>query len=216
VADLLGLLGRLAAVPIGALAWLFREKPMHPRGAVYTGVLVRWGSEGQAGSSWLDTAGRHDVVVRLSRGFGLPPWLPDLLGIAVRTPGPDGPPIDLLLTSSGSGRLLRLIPLPARRRPRHYSSIMGYRTDGGTVRLGAVPRGDRVFTLCAAEGGGAWHPFGSLELTAATQPLDPDVRFDAVLHPPPGLVADGPMARFRAPAYAAARRGRDQAREEDG
>jgi hypothetical protein len=39
-------------------------------------------------------------------------------------------------------------------------------------------------------------------------PLDPDVRFDAVAHPPPGLVPDGPMARFRAPAYARARAAR--------
>jgi len=35
--------------------------------------------------------------------------------------------------------------------------------------------------------------------------LDPDIRFDAVQNPPPGLVPDGPMARFRAPAYARAR-----------
>jgi hypothetical protein len=45
-------------------------------------------------------------------------------------------------------------------------------------------------------------------VTTPAAPADPDVRFDAVQHPPPGLVPDGPMARFRAPAYAAAREGR--------
>ena len=48
-------------------------------------------------------------------------------------------------------------------------------------------------------------PFGRLEVTAPADPLDPDVRFDAILNAPPGLVADGPMARLREPSYAAAR-----------
>jgi hypothetical protein len=39
--------------------------------------------------------------------------------------------------------------------------------------------------------------------------IDPDLRFDAVRNPPPGLAPDGPMARFRAPAYAAAQQERD-------
>jgi hypothetical protein len=49
-------------------------------------------------------------------------------------------------------------------------------------------------------------------LGAPARPVDPPVHFDAVVHPPPGLVADGPLAHFRRPAYAAARRalGADQ------
>lgn len=41
---------------------------------------------------------------------------------------------------------------------------------------------------------------------------DPDLRFDAVRNPPPQLLADGPMARFRAPAHARARRRNGQRR----
>jgi hypothetical protein len=99
---------------------------------------------------------------------------------------------------------------------------MAYRSDAGWVRLAAFPEADDVpsearplaktvmreqlvFTLAAAHGLGPWRPFARLTLTAPTVPLDPDVRFDAVLRPPPGLVPDGPMARFRAPAYARAR-----------
>jgi len=43
-------------------------------------------------------------------------------------------------------------------------------------------------------------------LGAATDPPDPPLHFDAVLNAPPGLRADGPLARFRRPPYAAARR----------
>jgi hypothetical protein len=55
-------------------------------------------------------------------------------------------------------------------------------------------------------GRGPWKPFGTVTLGAPVEQLDPPVRFDAVLHAPPGLAADGPLARFRRPAYAAARR----------
>jgi hypothetical protein len=99
---------------------------------------------------------------------------------------------------------------------------MAYRSDAGAVRIAAFPQADDVpsdprplaeavtgeglvFTLATARGLGPWRPFGRLRLTAPGEPLDPDVRFDAVRNPPPGLVPDGPMARFRAPAYARAR-----------
>jgi hypothetical protein len=102
---------------------------------------------------------------------------------------------------------------------------MAYRSDSGSLRIAAFPNASGVpsdpeplaedvarhrltFTLAAAHGAGDWQPFGRLSLTAPEQPLDSDVRFDAVLHPPPGMVPDGPMARFRAPAYATARAAR--------
>jgi hypothetical protein len=110
-----------------------------------------------------------------------------------------------------------------------YSSIMGYRSTAGTLRLAAVPDGPTgvesdpgpitaavaergmAFRLLVARGAGDWVPFARLVLTAPVAERDPDLRFDAVRNPPPGLLADGPMARFRAPAYAAAREGRTAA-----
>ena len=105
-----------------------------------------------------------------------------------------------------------------------YCSLMGYRTPaGGTVVLGAVTErggqvpsdppaataeaaeGSLVLTLSAAPPLGPWRPFGRLVLGAPTDPLDPAVRFDAIVNPPPGLVADGPVARLREPSYAGAR-----------
>jgi hypothetical protein len=200
--------GRALAVPLGALARWRRGKPMHPRGVVVDGVLERGTGPVPFGVPWLDEQARDDVVVRLSRGTGLPAPLPDLLGLAVRIP--DGP-VDLLLTSTATGPVLRLLPRPRRDTATSYGSVMGYRSDAGTLRLAALPDDDsaRRFTLAAARGQGPWRPFGRLVLGAPREPLDPDVRFDAVRNPPHGLVPDGPLARLRAPAYAAARRGRD-------
>ena len=208
--DLFRALGRAAAVPLGALARRRRGKPMHPRGAVFDGVLTRHGGALPWGLPWLDDQGSDRVVVRLSRGTGLPAPLPDMLGLAVRILS-DGAPVDLLLTSTGTGALSRLVPVPRVGAATGYTSIMGYRSDAGTLRLAALPLRDdgRAFELAAARGLGAWRPFARLHLTAPAEPSDPDVRFDAVRHPPPGMVADGPMARFRAPAYAAAQAGRD-------
>ena len=200
--------GRVLGAPLGALARWRRGRPMHPRGVVVAGVLERGTGGAPFGVPWLDEAARDDVVVRLSRGAGLPAALPDLLGLAVRIP--DGP-VDLLLTSAAAGPWRRLLPRPRRDPATSYGSIMGYRSDAGTLRLAALPDGDgaRRFTLAAATGQEPWRPFGRLALGAPREPRDPDVRFDAVRNPPHGLVPDGPLARLRAPAYAAARRGRD-------
>jgi hypothetical protein len=194
---------------------------MHPRGAVFDAVLDRTGSVPPWGVPWLDEPARDDVVVRMSRGTGLPSPLPDLLGLAIRVPG-DGGPVDLLLTSTGRGAATRLLPVPRRDAATAYSSIMGYRSDAGVLRLSVAPDGPDApsepeplahavlreglgFALLATRGSGPWRPFGRLTVTVPRDPLDRDIRFDAVLNPPPGLVPDGPIARLRAPAYARAR-----------
>ncbi|RBY82654.1 phosphodiesterase [Blastococcus sp. TF02A-26] len=223
------LAGQAVAVPLGALARWRRGKPMHPRGVVARGVLERTGGAG-TGVPWLDRPARDDVAVRLSRGAGLPaPW-PDLLGFAVRVPE-DGRPVDLLLSSTGRGALTRQVPVLRRDAAGPYSSIMGYRSPAGTLRLAAwadrpVPSDPEplvahlgeartAYTLAVATGAGPWRPFAVLTLGEPEAGPDPDVRFDAVRYPPPGLVADGPMARFRAPAYARAQRERVLARTGD-
>jgi hypothetical protein len=225
VPDLADLAGRAVAVPLAALTGLRGDKPMHPRGALFTGALHRTGPPRPWGVAWLDDRRTDRVLVRMSRGAGLPePW-PDLLGLAVRVPGggPDGRPVDLLLSSAGRGRWTRLLPVLRRDAATAYSSIMSYRSAVGPVRLAALPEGggapsdpaplaatvdrrDLRFTLAAALEGGAWEPFARLTVAAPVRPVDPEVHVDAVLHAPPGLRADGPMARFRRPAYAAARR----------
>jgi hypothetical protein len=217
MADLIDAAGRAVAVPLAALARARGAKPMHPRGVVFDALLERHGLG--VGIPWLDATGADEVLVRVSRGAGLPPRLPDLLGFALRLPGQR--PVDLLLSSTGQGRWTRRVPMPRRDAATTYGSIMAYRSAAGPVWLAAVPRGaglpsdrdglaaagpGRVVTLSAAVGRGPWEPFATVTLRAPTVPVDPPLHFDAVLHAPPGLAADGPLARFRRPAYAAARR----------
>ena len=203
---------------------------MHPRGVVLDAVLERTGGPAEWGVPWLAGTGAQPALVRLSRGAGLPQPLPDLLGLAVRLPGTAHAedPVDLLLSTTGRGRLTRWVPAPRWDAGATYSSLMGYRTVAGPVFLAALPdpgappvtaepgpiaaaarAGRLALTLAAARGLGAWQPFARLRLLAPVPEVDPDLRFDAVRNPPPGLVPDGPMARFRAPAYAAAQQGRD-------
>ena len=224
MADLPSTAGRLVGRALGALARLRGGKPMHPRGAVFSAVLQRHGNGGgnPVGVQWLDDPAAEAAVVRLSRGAGLPAPLPDVLGLAIRLRSDRGTPIDLLLSTTGRGPLTRLLPAPRRDTAAVYSSIMGYRSDAGTLRIAALPEADGVpsepeplaeevarvglsFTLAVARGRGPWVPFGRLALGRPVEPLDPGVRFDAVLNHPPGLSPDGPIARFRAPAYARAR-----------
>lgn len=223
--------GRVVARPLAALARARGGKPMHPSGVTFPGRLERTGLRRATGTGWLDGAGSHDVVVRMSRGAGLPRPLPDLLGFAVRVVG--DPPVDLLLSSAGSGRWTRRVPVLRWDAACPYGSIMAYRSDAGPVWLTASPEASGLpsdpagltaagpglqVTLCAAIGAGPWEPFARITLGAAAEPPDPPVHFDAVLHAPPGLRADGPLARFRRPAYAAARHalGQPMADEPDG
>lgn len=228
MADLFQVAGRLVAVPLGAIARWRGGKPMHPRGAVFEAVLERHGSAAPWAVPWLDETATDAAVVRLSRGAGLPSALPDLLGLAIRL-RPEGAPVDLLLSTTGRGPLTRFVPVLRRDAAAVYSSIMGYRSGAGAIRIAALPEDDGVpsdpeplagtvareplrFTLAAARGRDPWQPFARLTLISSGAPLDPDVRFDAVRRPPPGLVPDGPMARFRAPAYGTAQTARSAAR----
>ena len=227
MSDLPGTAGRAVAAPLGALARRRRGKPMHPRGVVLDAVLERTGGPAGWDVPFLAGHGEQAALVRLSRGGGLPTPLPDLLGLAVRVPAPEGP-VDLLLSTTGRGRLTRWVLTLRWDAGATYSSLMGYRTVAGPVFLAALPdpgappvtaepgpiaaaarAGRLAFTLAAARGPGEWQPFARLRLLAPVPEVDPDLRFDAVRNPPPGLVPDGPMARFRAPAYAAAQQGRD-------
>ncbi|MGY2064350.1 phosphodiesterase [Blastococcus sp. SYSU DS0619] len=220
--DLVEAAGGLVAVPLGVVARWRRGRPMHPRGAVLDAVLDRHGVRPPFGVPWLDEVRSDRVVVRMSRGAGLPAPLPDVLGLAIRLPGDGGSPVDLLLSTSGSGPLTRRVPVPRRDAAAVHGSIMAYRTGAGPVRFAAFPEragipsdpaplaaaadhGGVAFRLAAAVGSGEWRPFAALRVEAAHRPLEPAVRFDAVRHAPPGLAADGPLARFRAPAYATAR-----------
>lgn len=217
---------RVAGAVLGAASALVgrvRARPLHPDGLVLAGRLHRLGApDGRAsGVAWLDSRGADDVVVRLSRGGGLPSWLPDVHGVALS--GPDG---DLLLsTAAGGSPGLRHVPFP---RWRHattlYSSLVSFQGPDGPVMIGARPRPPRrrlardasalaaelrrvplVLDLVWATPSSRWQHCGALAIMA-TAGAEDDVttRFDP-LRTPPGLRTRRWVREVRAPAYTAAR-----------
>ncbi|MER7625619.1 phosphodiesterase [Streptomyces sp. NPDC126503] len=223
-----GLAARLAH----AVARRRHAPALHPHGVRATGVLrirpagVRWGVP------WLDEPVDHPVRLRWSRALGLPAGLPDGLGIALRVPDAGGPgqPLDLLFTSSGSGRWTRHLPLPRRDAlAGPCSTLLSYRLGGRTAVLalrplpgpglrgpgtlaglrGALRAGPLTFALCAAGPGGAWHVLGTLTTGAPEEgPPEATDSYDPYLHRLPGLRPTARLARLREAAYAASRKGR--------
>ena len=195
--DLLALPRAVTASALALGTAVRGARVFHPRGPACTGTVVTDGG-GSWGARLLDEAGRHDVVVRVSRGAGLPEPLPDVVGLAVRFAGlgRDGGPLDLLVNTSGGPPGLRHLFLPA---PlgRTFSSVLPYRTGAGrVVVLGARDVGTGTsWELLAASLAGGWTRWGRLTLGS---PL-PDAESEE-LRFLPTLGADDlqPVALFRA------------------
>ncbi|GAA4975712.1 phosphodiesterase [Kineococcus glutinatus] len=207
-----------AAPPLAALgtvmAQVARLRTRRPREAVHTaglthpGVVHRGGLQVRVGVPWLDSPGRDEVVVRLSKGAGLPAGWRDLLGLALRVPGDDGRPWDLLLSSAGLSPLGRHLPAP-RRDPltSAYTTFFAHRSPAGPLMVAAIPaRPGPGWVLAVAERRGPWRPFARLEVD--TGRVLPDPVFDPVLHALPGLPPGPRMTAARRVAYAGSRRGR--------
>ena len=199
------------------VARLRHGRPLHTTGAVCNGVLTRTG--GRSGIDWVDGTGEDDVIVRLSRGGGLPSFLPDVQGLAVRAGD-----VDLLLAVTGRAVLGRHVLRPRRTPGGAYTSLLPFRTARGPVLLAALPSGRRLpaawpeaaadlaaepwqLRLAWADVLGPWIVFGSLvvggPLTART---DEPIRFDP-RRTPPGLDTYPWVDLLRGPAYVRARRG---------
>jgi hypothetical protein len=201
----------LAGAVAGVAAIRTARKPLHPRGQVITARLHRRGTDPTTGVPWLDEAGDDDVLVRLSRAVGLPLWLPDIEGLALRT-DPHGHPGDLLFATTGGGRLSRFVLFPSRRPDRPMTTLLPYRTPVGPVVLGARRTGSSRFELAYAVGLGRWTAFAELVLPALVPtrvpPTDPEISFDPLLNRIPGLEPYEWVRRLRAPGYARARQER--------
>ena len=114
------------------------------------------------GAEVLDAPARHQGVVRLSRGAGLPAPLPDVEGLALRLPGlgVDGAPLDLLVNSAWRYAFAPSVVSPT------WSAILPHRTGTGRlVLLGARPQDDG-FALLVAAPFGRWRRWGRLTLGA--------------------------------------------------
>lgn len=197
--------GRSLAAATSALAAVRRaRKPLHPRGEVQAGRLVRTGSAERTGVPWLDDPGEDEVLVRRSRAIGLPRALPDILGLAVRVPATDGVG-DVLFATTGRGRVTRFT-LTFSRRGRPMTTLLPYRAGTGALLLGAVATGADDYLLSWARPRGAWHDFATLHLAVGA--ADAEVSFDPLVNQVQGLDQYPVVERLREPAYLRARRSR--------
>jgi hypothetical protein len=214
------------------LARLRGAPALHPDGLMCTAELEVPEGGAHWGVPWLDVPGRHAATVRLSRAAGLPRRLPDGLGLAVRVEQVDGPGrvLDLLLTSSGRGRMTRHLPRPrADALGGPYSSLVPYRVGGRPRVLAAFPRrvlqapvhgdpaslrraldaGPLVFDLCADDSDRSWRVFAILTVrTALPRRPQESADFDIYAHDARRFTPGPALAVARRAAYRGSRAGR--------
>lgn len=105
-------LDRLLAAPFALGSWLRGARVFHPRGVV---VGATWDPDpGMFPGSRL-TRAPQPALVRVSHAIGLPPGVPDIIGLAIRVVDAHGAGRhqDLLLASSGTGGVSRHLLRPA-------------------------------------------------------------------------------------------------------
>jgi hypothetical protein len=184
------------------------ERVIHARGRTLTGRLTVARS-GDTGAELFDRPGEHDVLVRCSRGAGLPPPLPDVHGVAIRVLDAYGPGRhqDLLYSSTFGLPVLRWLPVPVMH-ARMYGSLLPYDVGGELRMLGARHVGDELELLIATRNG-PWQAVASVtvggELPA---PAGRKVRFN-VANTGGGIEPRGFVHDLRRRAYPASRVGPD-------
>ena len=219
--------GLVLGAGLGLVAAAVRGRPLHPVGRTYH-VTVRRTEEGTtSGVPWLDAPEERAGLVRFSRGAGLPGWAPDVQGLALRLPEPDGR-TDVLLASTGLRGVARYLLAP-RRSPLGgpVSTVMPFRGPRGPVVLAAEPlepnavsrtlrrsrrqeawpplTGTRWLLLRSGLTG-PWEPFAMLDVgPEAGSAVDQQTRFDPLGSSPPGLPPYRWLAVLRDPAYRLAR-----------
>ncbi len=205
----------------GGLARLRDDRALHPHGIVARGTLRALGAPAGRGSELLARAGEHPVIVRLSRGGGLPEPLPDVLGCALRIPDAYGPGEhqDFALASSLPAPVGRHALVPALGFPAaFYSSVLPYRIGGETRMVGAAvqrPAGrrggldamaqavrDRTLrvTVSVASVLGPWEAVATLDVDTLGSPEDARIRFNP-WNTGDGIRPTGVLQRLRDPAY---------------
>jgi hypothetical protein len=234
--------GPVVAAGFYTLAALRRRRSLHPTGVGYQGRLrVPDERPPRPGVPLFQAGATHPVLVRFSRGAGLPEPLPDALGVAIKLPDAHGPGVDqdLLLTSSTDRPLLRRLLFPARSFVRGaFSTALPYdlgservvlllvpapinagrsaggggrRPVGGLAELRAVAANSLEFELRTAKSFGRSQPLATVTVDA---PLPADQTEGLRFNPwttGPGIHPSGWLNLLRDAAYQASQRGRNQA-----
>lgn len=213
--------------PYRTLSRLRRKRGFHPFGVGFSARFTPQGGS-DAGATVFER--ETEVVVRLSRSLGLPEWLPEPYGLAIRFPDAYGPGAhqDFLLVSSALPPGGRHALLPSRGFcDLPYSTLLPYRVRGETVLLGArglAPRpgpklgdlrerqtGELEFELAIAGLTGEWKSVARLALGERLPPEETEhLHFDPT-NTGGGLELVGLLNRLRGPAYSASQEGREDA-----
>lgn len=200
------------------------DRALHPLGRTHEAMLEVFADRSRLPSvAVLQDPGPTRVLVRISRGAGLPTPMPDALGIAIRWPDRYGPGMhqDLLLTTSSDLPLLNHLPLPrVGMSGAQFSSLLPYEVAGRRLLFGAriatAPRD--VASMRASWSGlrielmlgtrfGRFHPIGEIAIGDPLPPrLDAELRFDP-WNTAPDVRPAGWWNRVRAAAYDGSRRG---------
>jgi hypothetical protein len=200
----------LAACTAALAALRPAAKPLHPHGVVLPGTVTRFGGGRRSGVAWIDEPGISACTVRLSRAVGTPSALPDVHGTGVRVLLQSGGHADVLLATTGLGRLTRFALRPTRLPWSGPSTtLLPFRSPDGPLLLATRPVGSGRADLLWARPTGRWTLFGELVLGPGDE-TDSPMSFDPVTHPLPGLPAYEWTRRLRLPAYARARRSRGE------
>jgi hypothetical protein len=201
----------VAGTVFGSLARLLGDRPIHPDGAAFTAELIVETPRLRRARLFAKP-GRHDAFVRLSRGFGLPEPLPDLMSLAIKVPGAYGPgrDQDLLLTAAGDRPVLRhVFAWGGTHADRTYSTVLPFSVGGTTMLLGATPDEDATtFALRAATPLGPWHQIARVELRERLSQEEEDALAFNSDTTGGGIRPVGLVNRVRAAAYDAAAAGR--------
>ena len=191
-----------------------RARALHPRGDTFRGTAALT----PVGSALGDRA-EIAVVVRLSRGIGLPHPVPDFNGIAIRFQDAHGRGRhqDLLLTSALAAPVLRHVLRPAATfAAAGHTTVLPYRRPGGgrimfrcpPMALERLDDGAAALpfpiALDVATLLGPWERAADLVVTAPEPDAGP--RFDP-WNTGDQLIPSGLLNRLRGPAYAGSRAG---------
>jgi hypothetical protein len=218
--------------PYRTLSRLRRKRGFHPFGVGFAAQLTPHG-EAEFGALALER--EAEVEVRLSRSLGLPEWLPEPYGLALRIPDAYGPREhqDFLLVTSALAPVGRHALLPARGFcDLAYSTLLPYRVRGETVLIGARGLASRPgpslgemrarevggleFELSIARLSGEWRPVARIALGERLPPEHTErLHFDPT-NTGGGLELVGLLNKLRGPAYSASQEGREEAYERFG
>ena len=222
--------GRAAGAAFALASRARGAKSLHPRGAVYDGLLEVRGVGWAPPASLLREPAEHKALVRFSRSVGLPRGVPDLFGIAVRLPDLHGPGRhqDFLTVTSIDAPLLHHLFVPVtdpQQAP--YSSSLPYRAADELflVGFGPVPdsprpagstleqrleraaaTGDLRFSLMVSPLLGRFRPIGELRIGRRLPDELEGLRFNP-WNTGGGLEPAGFLNRLRAYAYPASQKG---------